>query len=179
MRGRWAAFAAICAARGWSKACHAAGPVWHFDDGGGNWVDLHQLGGGRAVLVGHDHDYSKTYIAEAAAYFGEVETDLLAGAPDWWEPPARTAAAQDRWVGFVFGFDGMCWSRAPYELDDGFGSVGLVALSQERYRELAAEFVQDAPGLDGPPDPAALDAIATADGAVTPALLRAVIGVHG
>jgi hypothetical protein len=71
------------------------------------------------------------------------------------------------------------WWRAPYEAEDGFTSVGLVALDDERYREQVAEFVQDAPGLIGPPDPAAVDALAAADGAVTPALMRAVIGDHG
>lgn len=179
MRGRWAAFAAICAARGWADSCHADGPVWHFDDGGGNWVDLHHVGAGRAVLIGHDHEYSDTYYAEAAAYFGEEETDLLAGAPDWWEPPVRAAAGPDRWVGFVYGFDGATWQRAAYDLADGFASVGLPAVDAGRYRELAEQFVQDAPGLDGPPDPAAVEALAAADGDVTPDLLRTVIGPSG
>ena len=179
LRGRWAAFAAICAARGWADSCHAADGVWHFDDGGGNWADLHHAGDGRAVLIGHDHEYSETYFAEAAAYFGEPETDLLAGAPEWWAPPARAACGRGNWVGFVYGFDGATWWRTPYEIEDGFTSVGLVALDDERYREQAAEFVQDAPGLTGPPDPAAVDALAAADGDVTPALVRAVIGPHG
>ena len=180
LRGRWAAFAAVCAARGWSDTCHADGPVWHFDDGGGNWADLHHVEGGRAVLVGHDHEYSETYYAEAATYFGEEETDLLAGAPEWWEPPVRAAGAgPNAWIGFVYGFDGTTWRRAAYDLDDGFRSVGLPALSQDAYRELVGQFVQDAPGRTGPPDPAALDALAAADGDVTPALLRTVIGPSG
>lgn len=179
LRGRWAAFAAICAARGWADACHADAAVWHFDDGGGNWADLHHVGEGRAVLIGHDHEYSETYFAEAAAYFGEPETDLLAGAPAWWEPPTRPAGARGDWVGFVYGFDGVQWWRAAYDVDDGFASVGLVALDDERYREQVAQFVQDAPGLTGPPDSIAVDALAAADGAVTPALLRAVIGPTG
>ena len=40
-------------------------------------------------------------------------------------------------------------------------------------------FVEEAPGLTGPPDPATLDALAAADGVVTPARLRAVIGPTG
>jgi len=179
LRGRWAAFAAICAARGWADSCHADDGVWHFDDGGGNWADLHLVEDGRAVLIGHDHEYSETYFAEAAAYFGEPETDLLAGAPDWWAPPVRAAGAQGNWVGFVYGFDGATWWRAPYEVEDGFASVGLVGLDDGRFREQVTEFVQDAPGLTGPPDPAAVDALAAADGDVTPALVRAVIGPHG
>jgi hypothetical protein len=83
------------------------------------------------------------------------------------------------WVGSVHGFDGAAWWRAPYDVEDCFTSVGLVALDDERYREPVAEFVQDAPGLTGPPDPTAVDALAGADGAVTPALVRAVIGHHG
>lgn len=179
LRGRWAAFAAICAARGWADSCHAADGVWHFDDGGGNWADLHHVGEGRAVLIGHDHEYSETYFAEAAGYFGEPETDLLAGAPTWWEPPTRSAGVRGDWVGFVYGFDGVQWSRAAYDVDDGFASVGLVALDDGRFREQVAEFVQDAPGLTGPPDPTAVDALAAADTAVTATLLRTVIGPTG
>src|SRR5690349_11416021 len=88
MRGRWAAFAAVCAARGWSDSCRADGGTWHYDDGGGNYADLVHLDGGRAVLLGNDHEYSDTYFAKAAEYFGEEETDLLADAPSWWGPPA-------------------------------------------------------------------------------------------
>jgi hypothetical protein len=38
------------------------------------------------------------------------------------------------------------------------------------------EFTQDAPGLDGLPDPAAVTALIAADGDVTPELLAAVVG---
>jgi hypothetical protein len=180
MRGRWAAFAAVCAARGWGSSCHAAGAVWHFDDGGGNWADLHHVGGGRAVLVGHDHEYSDTYFAAAAEYFQEPETDLLAGAPDWWAPPARAAMDRELWVGFVYGFEDGVWRRAEYEPDDGFGSVGLPAVDDERCRELVVEFTQEAPGLaGGEPDPRAVDALIAADADVTEAHVRALIGPTG
>ena len=180
MRGRWAAFAAVRAARGWGRGCHAAGAVWHFDDGGGNWADLHHVGGGRAVLVGHDHEYSDTYFGAAAEYFQEPETDLLAGAPDWWAPPARAAMDRGLWVGFVYGFEDGVWRRAEYELDDGFDSVGLPAVDDERCRELVVEFTQDAPGLaGGGPDPRAVDALIAADADVTEAHVRALIGPTG
>ena len=52
MRGRWAAFAAILGARGWGSGAFAEPGRWHYDDGGGNWADLHLLDDGRAVLVG-------------------------------------------------------------------------------------------------------------------------------
>ena len=49
------------------------------------------------------------------------------------------------------GFDGATWWRAAYEVEDGFTSVGLVALDDERYREQVAEFVQGAPASPGRP----------------------------
>jgi hypothetical protein len=179
MRGRWAAFAAVCAARGWARSCCAVDGRWHFDDGGGNFAELVPVGGGRAVLLGNDHEYSDTYFATAAEYFGEEETDLLAGAPDWWAPPARAAMDRGEWVGFVYGFDGSTWQRAEYDADDGFGSVGLPALDDERCQELIARFTRDAPGLDGPPSRAAIAALIAADGAVTPDLLAPVVGTGG
>ncbi|WP_433505217.1 hypothetical protein ACQP04_01065 [Pseudonocardia halophobica] len=122
MRGRWAAFAAICATRGWAGSCFAEPGRWHYDDGGGNWADLRLLGD-RAVLIGNDHEYSDTYFRAAAEYFGEPETDLLAGAPDWWAPPAEAAAAAGEWVGLVYGFDGG-WSRAPTRSPTGSAASG-------------------------------------------------------
>ncbi|NUT95721.1 MAG: proteophosphoglycan 5 [Saccharothrix sp.] len=176
LRGRWAAFAAVCAARGWGDNCHADGPVWHYDDGGGNWADLHHVGGGRAILLGHDHEYSETYYATAAEYFEEEETDLLAGAPDWWSPPVRAVIGEGKWIGFVYGFEDGRWWRAPYDLDDGFESVDLPALDARRCREAITEFTQDIPN---PPTAPAIDALIAADGNVTEALVAAVIGTSG
>lgn len=179
MRGRWAAFAAVCAARGWSDTCHADGPVWHYDDGGGNWADLHHVGGGRAVLIGHDHEYSETYYATAAEYFDEPETDLLADAPEWWAQPVRAALDRGLWVGFAYGFDGG-WQRVGYDVEDGFDSVALPAADDQRCRELVCEFARDAPGLAGAePDPAAVDALIAADADVTEAHVAAVVGAAG
>ena len=175
MRGRWAAFAAICATRGWGSSCFAGPGRWHYDDGGGNWADLHPVGD-RAVLIGNDHEYSDTYFRTAAEYFGEPETDLLAGAPDWWAPPAEAAMAAGEWVGFVYGFDGG-WSRAPYEKSDGFTSVGLPALSDDACRDLVIEFCENE--VDGDVSPAAVAALLAADGRITEAMIRAVADVPG
>ncbi|MCT7354317.1 proteophosphoglycan 5 [Streptomyces sp. 15-116A] len=185
MRGRWAAFAAICAARGWGDMCRADGPVWHFDDGGGNWADLHHLGAARAVLTGYDHEYSETYYGPAAEEFGEEQTDLLAGAPDWWHPVARRSLDEKRYVGFVYGFEadpvtGGRWQRAAYHTEDGFHSVGLPAVTLESTRESILEFTREAPGLGGAlPRPDAVDALIAADGEVTAAQVTAVIGEGG
>ncbi len=176
MRGRWAAVAAVCAARGWGDTCHANGPVWHYDDGGGNWADLHRFGD-QAVLVGHDHEYSETYYANAAEYFEEPETDLLAGAPEWWAAPVRTTIEDGLWVGFVYGYENGVWQRAPYDLDDGFDAVGLPAADEQRCRDLIAEFTRDAPGLvGGAPDLAAVAALIAAGGDVTESQVTAVVG---
>jgi hypothetical protein len=180
LRGRWAAFAAVCAARGPNATCRADGRVWHFDDSGGNWLDLHHLGEGRALLVGHDHEYSQTYYGPAAEEFGEDETDLLAGAPDWWRPVVQQTLDADEYVGFVYGFDADGWKRAAYSVPDGFHSVGLPALTMERTRESIVSFTRDAPGLGGGTvRQDAIDALVAADGDVTEAHVTAVIGKGG
>lgn len=176
MRGRWAAFAAVCAARGWADSCRAVQGLWHFDDGGGNFAELVWVGEGRAVLLGNDHEYSETYFATAAEYFGEEETDLLAEAPDWWAPPARAAMDRGEWVGFVYGFDGSTWRRAAYDIPDGFQQVGLPAVDEARCRERISEFARNAPGRTGPPPEDAVAALIAADGAVTADLLARVVG---
>ncbi|WP_033318799.1 hypothetical protein [Streptomyces yerevanensis] len=180
LRGRWAAFAAVCAAGRRGGTCHADGSVWHFDDSGGNWLDLHHLGAGRAVLVGHDHEYSQTYYGAAAEYFDEEETDLLADAPDWWQPVVQRTLDTGLYVGFVYGFDTDGWRRAEYGLDDGFHSVGLPALTVERTHERIVGFTRTAPGLDGTAAPQdAIDALIAADADITEEHVAAVIGKGG
>lgn len=165
-------------APGWH--CWADGPVWHFDDSGGNRAELHHLAAGRAVLIGHDHEYSETYYSPAAEEFGEDETDVLAESPDWWRPVVERILAAKDYVGFVYGFDGSAWKRADYSTEDGFHSVGLPALSFEKSRESIISFAQDAPGLGGSaPSPAAVEALIAADGDVTEAHVSAVIGTSG
>lgn len=61
-------------------------------DAAGTGGDARSLGGDRRRLrrarVGrelrHDHEYSETFFRDAAEYFEEEETDLLAGARDNW-----------------------------------------------------------------------------------------------
>jgi hypothetical protein len=171
LRGPWAALAAVFAARGWASDCFSADSVWHYDDGGGNWADLHLLSDGRAVLVGHDHEYSDTYFRASAAYFQEDETDLLAGAPDWWEPPVVATEAAGNWVGFVYGYADGKWQRAAYDVADGFESVNVPAFSAETTRERIGSLV---------PAPAeAVDALIAAGVDVTEEQLAAVIAGTG
>ncbi|WP_238421992.1 hypothetical protein [Gordonia sp. 'Campus'] len=148
MRPRWAAYAAILAARGsrWSDGCWATPDVWHYDDGGGNWADLVFADASRAVLVGHDHEYSETYYREGAAYFGEPETDLLAGSPPWWGTTIAGHLGRQRtdgmWIGFVYGFDDGGWRRADYAVDDGFVSLNLPFRDTSATVEAAADLIR-------------------------------------
>ncbi|MFC8228120.1 proteophosphoglycan 5 [Streptomyces sp. NPDC057287] len=178
LRGRWAALAAVHAASGHGEQCRALPPVWHYDDGQGSWADLHHLDEGRAVLLGQDRNDSETYYAEASDFYEEKETDLLAGAPDWWEPPVRRVREAQLFLGFVYGFDGSIWQRAEYELDDGFASVRLPALSDERTREavLAATPRTADAGTPGPAEES-VDALIAAGAEADSALVAAVVPI--
>jgi len=100
LRGGWAAMSAVCAARGWLDSAYATDTEWHYHDGGGNWACLRFVGDSRAVLLGNDHEYSDTYFREAATYFQEEETNLLAEAPAMVEP--RLAAQSARRVVWLY-----------------------------------------------------------------------------
>ncbi|MCC9607919.1 hypothetical protein LOC68_02675 [Blastopirellula sp. JC732] len=174
LRGGWAAFAAVCAARGWTDSAYAEPDRWYFDDGGGNWACLRFHEGGRAILFGHDHEYSETYFRDAATYFDEEETDLLADAPEWWGFDLDPAPYGD-FIGFVYGWDGTRWRRSAYDKSDGFESVGLLdGCSINGFQQLA-DHAADAPGLNGePPAEKAMAALVAADGEITSELLAAV-----
>ncbi|PRY38813.1 proteophosphoglycan 5 [Umezawaea tangerina] len=173
MRGRWAAHSAVLGALGFGDGSNAEGGRWYYDDGGGNWAELHRLDGGRAVLIGHDHEMSETYYNLAAEYFGEPETDLLAGAPDWWGGPVRATEGPGQWIGFVYGYEDGGWRRVPYDLPDGFSSVDPPFASDERCHELIAAYA-DATGRSS-----AIDALVAADADVTEELVAAVLGTKG
>ncbi|OZC02794.1 hypothetical protein [Rubricoccus marinus] len=173
LRGGWAALAAVYAGRGWTDV-RALPDRWLYHDGGGNWATLRFHDASRAVLFGHDHEYSETYFGAAAEYFGEEETDLLAGAPDWWSADLDPSPSGE-WIGFIYGWDGSTWRRAPYAKPDGFDSVGLIRACSLEGTGFLAEFAQEALGLVGDPDPEALAALVAADADITPALLEAVV----
>ncbi|MFE0750404.1 hypothetical protein [Gordonia sp. NPDC058843] len=185
MRPRWAAYAAVLAVRGerWAQGAQATPDGWHFDDGGGNWADVVLLGADRAVLVGHDHEYSETYFREGAAYFGEPETDLLDGAPEWWEPAIAPYLQRQRtdgmWIGFVYGFDGR-WSRSAYDLADGFTSVGLPFTDDEKTVDALVDLLGNWFGelrLALPADLGhRLRAMVSPRGEVTSAVLQGILG---
>lgn len=175
LRRRWAALAAVLAATGFERGCFAEERRWHYDDGGGNWADLVFVAEG-PVLLGNDHEYSETYFREAAAYFGEQETDLLAGAPDWWEQALAGRDPTD-WVGFVYGYDEGRWWRAAYDRNDGSSSVIGPLVSDEALQTLIADYGSDG-GTATPEVAAAIAALVTS---VEPdvRLLEAVLGPYG
>lgn len=175
LRGGWAAFSAVCASRGWKDDSYATTDEWRYHDGGGNWACLRFLGDGRGVLVGHDHEYSETYFGEAAEYFNEEETDLLANAPDWWRQNLSGSPFGD-WLGFIYGWDGMRWQRASYEKSDGFKMLGLLECCSTNNTDQLAKHAADAPGLNGyAPCPEALAALVNADASVNRHLLESVV----
>ncbi|MDO5498442.1 MAG: hypothetical protein Q4F67_02030 [Propionibacteriaceae bacterium] len=143
MAGPWSVAAALNILQGWGDDdCNAHDGDFWFHDGGGNWCKLFRFADGRAVLMGHDHEYSETYFAEAAEYFEEPATDLLAGAPAWWAQVAQDQALRGDmpWVGFIYGWDGTGWSRAPYAADDGLTSLNPPLVRDRVLDQLDDEF---------------------------------------
>lgn len=174
---RWAAIAAINASRGWDHVT-CEGPLRYHDDGGGNWAAMVLLPQGRVLLWGHDHEYSDTYFREAAAYFGEPETDLLAGAPAWWGEALAAHHHQHlgEWVGFVYGWEGGRWQRADYEPDDGFTALSLPMLSHEAtVQDLVSALESKSLGSARPVDLQLVDGLVMAGPAMTAEQLRAVL----
>jgi hypothetical protein len=175
LRGGWAALAAVYAARGWKNEVYATSKQWLYHDGGGNWACLRFKEINKAVLIGHDHEYSETYFGEAAKYFGVEETNLLAGAPEWWAHNLDPRPFGE-WIGFIYGWDGQKWQKANYDKHDGFESVGLLSACSIGDTELLKMISSDAPGLKGNiPSPDSLRSLVNADGNISKSLLETVV----
>ncbi|MEN3158677.1 proteophosphoglycan 5 [Alkalimonas sp. NCh-2] len=175
LRGGWAALAAVYAARGWGSDVYATENQWCYHDGGGNWICLRFKNQEQCILIGHDHEYTETYYGKAAEYFGEQETNILEGAPDWWSFDLSLPLFGE-WIGFVYGWDGEKWQRVNYSVNDGYEDIDLLEVCSINATELLSEYASDAPGLGGqPPSAQALAALVAADGEITPALLEAVV----
>ena len=91
-----------------------------YDTGGGDWFQLHRIDDDHALLVGYDSEDHETFFGAAVSYFDEEEeTDLLAGAPDWWvdlvrerHPGAVSEDAEFDPISIVCGWDGRRWTKA-------------------------------------------------------------------
>lgn len=175
LRGGWAALAAVCASRGWGNDVYAKKDQWFYHDGGGNWVCLRFKEKNKAILIGHDHEYTETYYGEAAKYFEEEETDILADTPDWWSFDMNPAPFGE-WIGFVYGWDGEKWQRANYDKPDGFKEVNLIdACSMNDFEQLQQHSF-DAPGNNGKaPSDKKLKKLVDADANITPELLENIV----
>ncbi|MEO1390567.1 MAG: proteophosphoglycan 5 [Cyanobacteria bacterium J06634_6] len=173
LRAGWAAFAAVCAARGWRDSAYATERQWYYHDGGGNWACLRFQSEQHAVLVGHDHEYSETYFRDSAEYFQEEETDLLLDAPSWWGYDLDPKPFGE-WIGFIYGWDGEKWQRSDYEKSDGFTSVGLIRVCTEL--DDLFEHAKDAPGLNrADPNRECLKALVDADTEISMEMLESAI----
>ncbi|HEY5784593.1 MAG TPA: hypothetical protein VIT65_07445 [Microlunatus sp.] len=99
----------------------------HVADGVGDWFRLHRVDADHALLVGCDVEDTETRFGAAVSRFGaHDETDLLAGAPEWWAELVRTRhpGAFSTDAGFdpitiVCGWDGHHWTKAIGAPDPG------------------------------------------------------------
>ena len=179
--GGWAALAAVYAARGWGDDIRATPEQWLYHDGGGNWACLRFAGGRKAVLIGHDHEMSKTSFGGPPGHGLGAETDLLAGAPSWWGSNLEIPELRGDRLGFVYGWNGRRWQRAGYDEEDGFDDVGLVrscsvsdAGDRSAYLRLY-ESTEEAFGHAAGPDLKALKALVAADAHITRRLLEPIV----
>ncbi|MEW2353772.1 hypothetical protein [Spirillospora sp. NPDC029432] len=95
----------------------AGGGIRSLDDAGNGWWGMTRIEGGRAVVYGHDVDYSRTR-------HQVLPIDLLAGGPAWlpWERLVELIR-EEQILAFVHWWDGESWGRTAYPdgMDDGFG----------------------------------------------------------
>lgn len=124
---RWAVEAAVDAAVGLDGFTRCAGDHLDWSSGGGSWCRLTLVAGDRAVLTGNDRDYSRTGF-RAPGGTPETWTDLLAGAPAFWDVPL--AAEHAHGTGFIYGYEDGRWQRVAYDTEDGFAGLGLPMASE-------------------------------------------------
>ena len=90
----------------------------HYDDGGGNEWWLLRLEGGRALLIGQDH--------ESDSIFAHEEGDQFEDGPHWlpWDWMLDLEAEEN--IGFTYWWDGHRWAHTPYPDDVSMDGVGLL-----------------------------------------------------
>jgi len=163
LRPGWAALAAINALANDYNLVSAIKDEWFYSDGGGNWACLRFVDEGKALLLGFDHEYSKTALTEDSA----DDSILLKGAPNWWAENVFPVPDGDT-IGFVYGLDNNRWKRTKYKKEDGFNYVGLIyALKTSGQRSIA----ESAEILIGPVAYEKLKALTDADGNFTADML--------
>src|SRR5699024_6415257 len=88
-----------------------------WDCGDAAWMALLRPGGERALLAGWHHEFSLT---EGSGRDGDAGTDLVGDAPGWWHRGVEHARGHGRYLGFLYGWDGVRWWRLDQPTDDGF-----------------------------------------------------------
>jgi len=140
LRGGWAALAAVQESYNPYGLVSATEDGWLYDDGGGNWAYLRFVGDDKALLIGHDHEYSQTNLTEDNA----ADSILLKGAPAWWlENTFPHPLAEGDAIGFVYGWENKKWQRSKYADNDGFDHVGLLDAISAKGRHSIGETVKD------------------------------------
>lgn len=142
-------------------------PTW--SDENGSWLTLVLPGDGRALLAGWHADESET---EASGTSLDGGTDLIDTAPGWWRRGIDHARARRDVLGFLYGWDGAAWWRAPYDTADGFDPDFFPVTRDsvaEQIEELAADTLLDDPA------PEAVDALLAAGTALTAEQLEAAL----
>ncbi|WP_412515315.1 hypothetical protein K8Z49_24310 [Actinomadura madurae] len=123
-------------------SCRVGASGLDFDDGGGNRWTLTWVDDERAVLVGADHEFSRTA-------WHDPPIDFLADAPDWF-PHAWFREVDDGALGFVFWWDGGGWDRSPYPEtagDDG-SAIAKKFSSDDSVHDLFSDGDWDDEALD-------------------------------
>lgn len=131
-----------------------AHPSW--TDESGSWVSLVLPGDGRALLAGWHAEESET---EASGTSLDGGTDLIDTAPGWWRRGIDHARARGDVLGFLYGWDGSAWWRAPYDTADGF-DPDYFPVTRDCVVEKIAELASDT--LLDDPSPEAVDALLAA-----------------
>lgn len=140
-----------------------------WDGGEGVWMSLIRPGEGRALLAGWHHEFSLT---DGSGPGSEPGTDLVGDAPGWWRRGVEHARAHDRYLGFLYGWDGSGWWRLDQPTDDGF-DPDIFPVTPLAMREIVDELADDT--LLDVPDPESVDALLAAGAELTTADLGAVL----
>ncbi|MBO0768013.1 MAG: hypothetical protein J2O48_04925 [Solirubrobacterales bacterium] len=140
MRNRWAVLAAVDAALGLSPLTadysQAQTHGWWYHDGGGNWAQVFLFSEGRAVLVGSDHEYSKTFLHGI---------DVLAGLPGRVPPIMQRTDNDTDFVGFAYMYDGTgTWRYRECGVPDGFDQLELPVTTIDALTAFVDEMVSGA-----------------------------------
>ena len=158
LRRGWAARAALYVANGWDDI-YATETEWFYHDIGGNWACLRFVDESKALLIGFDHEYSKTTFSQDTV----ANSILLKDSPDWWSENVLPIPYGDL-IGFIYAWEDKEWRRTSYTQQDGFSYLGLVAATKLKGRHSLTELATNLFGSVKDDD---LAKLVKADGKIT------------